>query len=102
MKKIKFRNEELEIIKLKYANGQNCLRLVDEIGVPYMTATVAIDPKEHFSHVIDALKGRYVTIKDWSENQGIYDCLVENKIIGKTKGNIKMGFVEGKFCKLLI
>jgi hypothetical protein len=58
----------------KYRNGRPAITIQDEEGLPYMTATlnVASDSPVALEDVV---------IKDYSENEGIYQWLVERNII---------------------
>jgi len=56
----------------EYSNGGTCIRIVDaDDGMPVATASVWIPN----------LRDDEVAIKDYSENEGILDALVEAKII---------------------
>ena len=102
MKTIKFETSytreviELEVERSMYANGQNAILLYFE-GEPYMTATVAVDLDEA-SYPIDELED--VVIKDYSENEGIREALVEGGIIEKPHATIKFNFVTLNVAKL--
>ena len=99
--RFKFRGEEMHLYKGTYAQPRSAtaLRLLaidhDIPGkplVPYMTVTVNVgndDPDE-------------VTIKDYSENEGIFEVLVENKIVSKPIRFEQTGYVRCPTCKLLI
>lgn len=85
---------EVFVTKSKYANGRTCLHLIDASdGIPYAIATV---------NVPDAfLEPNHILIKDYSENTGVYDFLVENNIVKPTEYGIQQGFVWLPMAELL-
>jgi hypothetical protein len=77
-----------------YTNGQTAIKLIDtEDGCPFATATVSVD---------DQLLEDEVAIKNYSENEGILDSLINAGIIEKPHEFINSGFVTIPVCKLLI
>lgn len=44
----------------------------------------------------------YICIKDWSENEGVLDSLIENRIVESPEYFLPSGFVDVAICKLLI
>lgn len=77
----------------KYPDGRNRIQLYDSSdGMPYATATSTIQGN---------LEEGEVAIKDWSENEGILDFLVENKFIEKPHRFVEQGFVRIPICKLI-
>lgn len=83
-KVVKFLGEELTPVMNRYANGQNAIQLVDSDGMPFMTASVAHDINIADDEVI---------IKNYSENQGILEALIEAGIIEKPFAEIPVNFV---------
>jgi hypothetical protein len=78
----------------KYTNGQTAIKLFDMAdGMPFATATVAID---------DQLLEGEVAIKDYSENEGILDSLIEAGVIDHPHALYQSGWVKIPICKLLI
>ena len=78
----------------KYANGQTAIRLIDSAdGMPYATATVCVED--------NLLKEDEVAIKDYSENAGILDSLIEANIVELPHAFIQSGFVKIPICKLV-
>ncbi len=78
----------------KYGNGQTAIKLIDtEDGMPYATATVCVED--------NLLKEDEVAIKDYSENAGILDSLIEANIIDHPHAFIQSGFVKIPICKLI-
>lgn len=87
---------ELEVEITKYKNGQNAICIYEE-GEPYMTATIAVNvPGEPFYPIAP----NEVVIKNYSENQGILEALVEGGIIEEPHATIGMNFVTLYVCKL--
>jgi hypothetical protein len=77
----------------KYANGQTRIQLYDTIdGMPYATATTAVEN--------GLLKEGEVAIKDWSENAGILDSLINADIVEEPHAFIQSGYVKVPICKL--
>ena len=83
-KTVNFMGEELNVKLSKYANGQNAMQLVDQDGIPFMTASVAHDVN---------IDDDCVIIKNYSENEGILEALIEAEIIEKPFCEIPTGFV---------
>jgi hypothetical protein len=78
----------------KYQDGNNAMQLVDaETGEPYMTATATLGTN---------LKDKYVLIKNYSENSGILEALIEQGVIKDTGVMFPTGYVELHLCELLI
>jgi hypothetical protein len=48
------------------------------------------------------LEADEVIIKDYSENQGIYDCMLKAGHIGPASRYVKSGFITAPVCKLLL
>ena len=79
--------------KEKYPNGEQRIQIYDSSdGMPYATAT---------SQIQGDLEEGEVAIKNWSENEGILDFLVENKFIEKPHRFVEQGFVRIPICKLI-
>ena len=78
----------------KYSNGRTAIELIDaEDGCPVMTATVNI-PDAH-------LEKDEIIIKNYSENEGVLDFLIENGITSKPDRWITSGWVTCPVVKLL-
>ena len=83
----------LFVRKESYPDGNIRIQLYDSSdGTPYATAT---------SRVQENLEDGEVAIKDWSENEGILDFLVENNFIEKPHRFVEQGFVRVPICKLI-
>lgn len=74
-----------------YVSGNICLNLIDARDhYPYMCATVNVD----------GLQENEVAIKNYSENEGILDVLVDEGIVKPPHRHIKSGFVIIPICEL--
>ena len=83
----------LFIKKETYKEGGIRIQLYDSTdGTPYATATTNIQGD---------LESGEVAIKNWSENEGILDFLVEHKFIEKPHRFVEQGFVRIPICKLI-
>jgi hypothetical protein len=79
----------------KYGNGQTSIQLIDEAdGCPFATATVCLED--------DLMKEGEVAIKNYSENAGILDSLINAGLIEEPHAFVQSGFVKIPICKLLI
>ena len=83
------------ISKGRYKNNRRALRLIDnQNGELIAVATVNL-PNE-------SLEPNEVFIKDYSENKGMLDSLIKNKIISNPIEKIPTGFIKIYKCKILI
>lgn len=77
-----------------YSNGRRALRLIDqEDGLPVMTVTVNVPDEE--------LAENELIIKNYSENEGVLDFLLENDIVGPVKRTVFVGRMECPVVDLL-
>lgn len=93
---VKFKKWNCIVEKTMYqSNDRTCLELTQvETGEPIAVATVNV-PEYN-------LPDGHVLIKDYSENEGIAEALVNAKIIEPTNESIEMNWVTIKMYKLLI
>ena len=76
-----------------YKDGKIRIQLYDSVdGTPYATATAVIDGK---------LEQGEVAIKDWSENEGILEFLIQNKIVKEPHRFVESGHVKVPICELI-
>jgi hypothetical protein len=88
---IKFGNYTCEIQVEKYMHGGTVIVLVDaDDGSTIAVATVNID----------GLGPNEVAIKNYSENEGIYDILIDAKVIKPMHREVTQGFVTLPVCIL--
>ena len=81
---VTFNGEELTPVIGQYTNGQTSIQLNDSDGMAYMTASVAHDVN---------IDDDCVIIKNYSENEGILEALIEAEIIEKPFCEIPVNFV---------
>ena len=84
MNVVKFYGEELTPVLNRDVNGQNAIQLVDRDGAPFMMASIAHDINIADDEVI---------IKNYSENEGILEALIEAGIIDKPYCEVPVNFV---------
>jgi len=76
-------------------NDRTAIELVDKVThEPVATATVNI-PEED-------IEDDEVIIKDYSENEGMLDALMQAGVVSEPLRMVETGFVEVPVCKLLI
>ncbi len=76
-----------------YKDGKIRIQLYDSVdGTTYATATAVIDGK---------LEQGEVAIKDWSENEGILEFLIQNKIVKEPHRFVESGYVKVPICELI-
>lgn len=96
-------NEDVIFYFGKYINGAPALRLVSEDGVPMMTASVNVWNVEHPDGIIP--DEDCIIIKDWSENEGIAEALMQIGFIQPPHKYHLTGYVvatEHKMAGLLL
>jgi hypothetical protein len=77
----------------KYPTGSYCLTIVDEYGHPLMNVSKLVP-----AYIIESDE---IFVKDYSENEGILDCLTELNILEEII-TIPAGHTKLHLCKLLI
>ena len=76
-----------------YQDGEIRIQLYDSSdGTPYATATARVGEK---------LDSGEVAIKSWSENEGILEFLVHNKIVKEPHRFVESGYVKVPICELI-
>ena len=96
MKQVRFKNWLCNVEKLAYNNGRIALELTDATDAePILVATVNLPDKL----VPDE---NHTFIKNWSENEGILDVLIEAGIIQDTCIAVPTGFCVANLVKVLI
>lgn len=78
----------------KYPCGQNALIILDELGSPLLKASCAIPEVQ--------IKQNQIIIKNWSENDGILDELIKNKILETSGEMVFINYVYAHICNLLV
>lgn len=78
----------------KYRNGQTSVQLIDaEDGQPVATASIAMPEL--------SLEDNQIVVKDYSENEGMLDFLLENSIIEMCSEYVETGYHVSSVVKLL-
>lgn len=49
----------------------------------------------------EVLDNDHVAIKDWSENEGVLQSLVDNGVVSAPERTIPTGYVEAAVCRIL-
>jgi hypothetical protein len=76
-----------------YPDNSPRIQLYDSFdGTPYATATTKIQ---------ENLEEGEVAVKDWSENEGILDFLVDHGFVESPHRYVEQGFVRIPICKLI-
>jgi hypothetical protein len=92
---IRFKNWDCLLTVLKYGNGRPALVLNDaEDGSQIAVASVNVPDLD--------LGDDEIVIKDYSENEGMLDALVEAGVIQDTGLRVASGYVDMPLCKLLL
>ncbi len=98
MKTFKINNQEVRVNIEHYHNGRNAIELVcvggEDDGVTYTVATMNVPHAP--------LKDGQVLIKDYGENQGVLQALVDNGVVTDSEWTMEYGFVEFNVCNLLV
>ena len=98
MKTVQFKRWNCAIKKEMYKNGVTALVLYDvNDGEEVFTATVSLP-----EYQLQEAKDDITFIKNWSENEGILECLVENEIVENLQIQVPTGFVMAHMVKVLI
>lgn len=85
-------NQSLNIFSARYPNGRVALVLYTLSGEPYAKVTTNI-PEMDIPH-------GYCFIKNWSENVGILEQLVEQGILNDTLVYIESNYVRVPVCEI--
>lgn len=90
----KYISDETVMVKTvgQYADGSTAIQIFDLDGCIEATATVALPDRTPD-------KGN-VFIKNWSENEGMYNALVEAGVIGEKVRDVRAGFATAYECPL--
>ncbi len=78
----------------KYQDGSTALLILTSLGEPLIKVTACLP------HI--ALAKDQILVKDYSENEGILDCLVKLEIIEDLEDPIPSGYAILNVCKLLV
>jgi hypothetical protein len=93
--KVKFKEWNCDVNFRNYGNSGIAICLDDVIdGSPVAVASVNLEG------IAEVNKGE-IAIKDYSENEGMLDTLVNAGIVSKPLRYVQSGFVQIPICKLL-
>ncbi len=88
---VEFAGFKCDVMIQKYTTGNLAVRLLDaEDGMPVATATTNID----------GLDSDEIAIKDYAENEGVYDALLDAGVITPKHRELSTGYVTVPVCKL--
>ena len=86
---------ECQVVFRQYPNGRPAIQLIDVTdGGPYTTATINLPEVR--------LGKDEVIIKDYSENAGVLEGLVNSGIVQLTGRSVESGYITAPICKLLV
>jgi len=89
-----YQNEEVTISIGNYQSGRKAIQMYEsETGFPYATATTDLPG-------IAIKNYNEVLVKDYSENQGMFEFLTSNNIVTFTGKTVVSGHVELYICTL--
>lgn len=91
---VQFKQWHCNVVKTQYFNQRTLIILLDsETLNPITKASVNLYD--------EPLNSDQVFIKNWSENEGILDVLVNAGIVEHTGKKVKTGFVEADLCRVI-
>ena len=96
---VNFLGEECTVMFTKYANNNRIairLEFINEYGAPEHMGIATVNLSDY------PIKSDEVIIKDYSENEGIYDILIDAGIIEPANRFVDSGFVSCPVCKLKV
>ena len=92
MKTVRFRGEDCKVRLTNYAKSKRtAIQLVCEDGSPMATASVNVP-----------LADDEVIIKDWFENNGVLQAMIDAGIVEDTERVVLCGYELGNVCRLLV
>jgi len=86
--KTKYLDDEVIFQRTSYADGSTALLLTSPRGEQLMTATTSL------AAYGDTPQPGHVFLKTWSENEGIYEALLEAGVIGEFTRVIPAGYAQ--------
>ena len=95
MKLVNFHRKDFELKFGYYANGRTAMTLNDpETGQTYAKATVNL--------INEPMDENEVAIKDYAENDGMYNALGMAGIISSPSRIVRVGYSSAPICTLLV
>ena len=92
--KIKFstRSYECRLVWREYGNGNVAICAESPEGRPIGVLS---------TNTGEVLDNDHVAIKDWSENEGVLQSLIDNGVVSAPERTIPTGWVEAAVCRIL-
>jgi len=97
---MRYKEWDVRVVKREYGNGKTALCLEGLDGEPIATGTVNLPDVD--IGLWKGLEGEVVFVKGWSENEGMLEFLVKNKVVRSLGQGVETGFVMADVCELLI
>jgi hypothetical protein len=92
---VKFKQWDCSLAFGEYKNGRTALFLTDkETSEDVLIASVNLPDW--------GLRPNEIAIKNYSENEGVLDVLIEHKVVSKPKRYVNLTHVSVPICELLI
>ena len=92
--KARLKDWDCEVVFAEYSNGRPAILLKDaEDGSPIATATINLPEVP--------LRENQVIIKDYSENEGVLQALVDAGVVTDTGIKMQVGFAIAPLCELV-
>ena len=95
-----------ELLRLQFGRYQNTnmislqLYTLGDYPEPYMTASFNPDLEANYP-ILPLLKSRNaMAVKDWSENHGIEQALLDNSVLIKSIGSVQAGYCKGNIYEI--
>ena len=87
-------DEQVTVVGTVYINGAPALLLRSIDGEPIAHATINMSDKI-------ALPDMHVVIKDYAENEGVLQTLIEGGIVEDTGNEVQHGHVKSRICAIV-
>lgn len=92
-------DETVTLHKESYHNGATALTSTSLDGEPF--ATLSVNITTDCSMPSNTLPKDHCYFKNWSENEGILECLEEAGLLKRTGVSAKTGYVSAPLVKIL-
>lgn len=92
---VKFKKWECSLAFGEYQNGRTILFLNDNATLERVLCASVNLPDE-------AIGSNEIAIKNYSENKGVLDALIEYKVVSKPKRYVNLTHVSVPICELLM
>lgn len=100
-----FAEETTILYKQQYSDGIIALIIKDKMGMPVCTPSVNLTEEVHGPKVDEYLlkeDDEYIAIKNYSENEGILEDLVEADVVAEPVDEVHSGHVMIPICPLKV